>query len=305
MWSGAWRVGGGFALGGYWMRDDHSELDDRDPRRVSRGINVSFSGSAHTLTLDSQRTRSAFGRSGIHAISWRRESQAGARVLLSARRIEGRFARTDFIASFSAPFGVPMRRQRGVTSLRGRVFDAETAAGLRDVVLRIGAVAASTNAKGEFKFPAVTPGIHQVVVERGLPDVSLVPAAGKALEVEITGGETPPFELPLVRSASILVALTLLDDDRRISPAAGLLVEFRQGELAYRRVSDAAGNVRLAGIPPGEWRISIAEDSLPPGFEPAATDLLVEPLPGQSLRAEMSFPRRRRQMQMLPPLAVR
>jgi hypothetical protein len=160
MVSGSWRITRGLTLGGYWMQDDHSELDDRDPRRVSRGGNLNVSAGAWSLTLDSQSSRSAFGRSGIHALSLSRESQGGARTLLSARRIEGRFARTDFLASFSVPFGMPVKRQRGVTSVRGRVFDAETAAGIRDVVLRIGGVVASTNARGEFSFPAVRPGVH-------------------------------------------------------------------------------------------------------------------------------------------------
>jgi hypothetical protein len=142
------------------------------------------------------------------------------------------------------------------------------------------------------------------VFERGLPDVSLVPAAGGAYEFHATGDEIAPLRLPMVRSASLIVTLSLRDDER-IAPAQGLLVNFRQGDLVYRRVSDAAGSVRLAGVPPGEWRISVMEDSLPPGFEPAATDLVLVPAPGESVRAELTFSRRRREMQMLPPLAVR
>jgi hypothetical protein len=305
MVSGSWRITRGVTLGGYWMQDEQSELDDRDPRRVSRGGNLHVTAGAWSMTLDSQSSRSAFGRSGIHALSLRREAQGGARTALSARRIEGRFARTDFMASFSVPFGMPVKRQSGVTTLRGRVFDAETAAGIRDVVLRIGGVVASTNAKGEFRFPAVRPGVHQIVFERGLPDVSLVPAAGGAYEFRATGGEAPQLLLPMIRSASLMVTLSLRDDQERLAPAQGLLVNFRQGELVYRRVSDAAGIARLAGVPPGEWRISVTEDSLPPGFDPAATDLVLVPAPGESVRAELTFSRRRREMQMLPPLAVR
>jgi hypothetical protein len=305
MLSGSWRIAKGLTLGGYWMQDDNSELDERDPRRVSRGVNLNVSAGAWSLSMDSQRTQSAFGRSGIHALSLRHEPQGGARTMLSARRIEGRFARTDFMASFSMPFGMPVKRQRGVESVRGRVFDAQTDAGIRDVVLRLGGVVASTNAKGEFRFPAVRAGTHQIVFERGLPDVSLVPEGGQPLEVRATGGEIPSIRLPLVRSASLVVALKLRDEQEQISPAVGLLVNFRQGDLVFRRVSDAAGNVRLAGIPPGEWRLSVAEDTLPPGFEPAATDLVLKPSPGQTVEAELTFSRRHREMQMLPPLAVR
>jgi hypothetical protein len=305
--SGTLRVGRSQTYGVYWMRDDNSNLDERDPRRVSSGLTASYAGGGGlSLNLNAQRTQSHFGRSDMYDLALIRQAERGARFTLSARRLEGRFARTDFMLSYSVPFAMPVMRRSDVATLRGRVFDAETSGGLKNVVLRLDGAVVATNANGEFEFPAVSAGAHQIQVEHGTMDVNQVPASAAPLAVTVTGRDSPPVMIAMVRSVVISVLVTLHPDGGESARgAAGVLVSFFNGETVHRRLTDANGRARLGGIAPGTWAVSLADDTLPAGFRPASGGIQVDPAPGESVTAEIPLTPERRAMRMLAPLAVR
>jgi hypothetical protein len=208
--------------------------------------------------------------------------------------------------SYSVPFAMPVMRRPDVTTLRGRVFDTETSAGLKDVILRLDGASVATNARGEFAFPAVSRGAHQIVLEHGSMNVNQVPASAAPLAVNVAGRDAPPVMIAMVRSAAIGVLVTLHPDGGEPArAAAGVLVGFSNAETTIRRLTDTSGRVRLGGIAPGRWSVSLAQDTVPAGFRPAGGDMNVILAPGESVSAEIPLTPERRAIRMLPPVAIR
>jgi hypothetical protein len=307
MLSGSLRVGRSQTYGAYWMRDDNSELNELDPQRESSGVSASFAGvRGWSLNLDAQRSQSRFGRGALYDFAIVHQAERGGRLTLCARRLEGRFARTDFMMGYSVPFAMPVTRRSDVSALRGRVFDAETSEGLKNVVLRVDGAVVATDTRGEFRFPAVGMGAHQIVIERGSKEVDQVPASVAPLAVTISGRDPAPVMIAMVRSVVIGVHVTLHSDDSQLTrDAPGVLVAFRNGETVFRRLTDANGRAHLGGIAPGTWLVSLAENTVPEGYRTAGEDLQLDLAPGETVNAEIPLTPEHRSMRMLTPLAVR
>jgi hypothetical protein len=78
---------------------------------------------------------------------------------------------------------MPVMPRGDVATLRGRVFDAETQAGVKGALLRLDGAIVATNARGEFRFPAVRRGSHPFAIERGSANVQQVPANAMPSEI--------------------------------------------------------------------------------------------------------------------------
>ena len=304
MLSASWRLGW-MSCNAYWMRDEQSDLDATNPRRTSRGINASIARGGFSLNLDAQSSKARFGRSTLGALTVAQESETGARWSLAARRIEGRFARTDYFLAYSLPFRLPVMARRDVSVIRGRVFDAMTQAGLRNVVLRVDGLAAVTNHRGEFEFPGVRAGAHPILLEQSALPIDQVPAGTAPREVRTGAGPVPEVLIPMVRSAEIRVRVHSIGPPQPARATAGLLVIFRSGDALMRRLTGADGEARVGGIPPGSWMITVDEDSLPAGLRPDRTQWSLEVAPGEKALLEIALAPERRSLRMQPPLAVR
>jgi hypothetical protein len=307
MLSGSLRIGRFQTYGAYWMRDENSELDPRDPLRESGGLSASFSGvGAWTLNLDSQFSRSRFGTGAIYDLAIIRQVERGARLAMFARRLEGRFARTDFSVGYSVPFGMPVMRRSDMATLRGRVYDSETSGGLANVRLRLDGAVVATDANGEFRFPAVSVGPHQIVLEHGTTDVDQVPVSVAPLTVTVSRRSSAPVAIAMVRSGAIGILVALhVEESQPLRGAPRVLVTFRKGETIFRRLTDATGGVRIGGIAPGTWNVSLAAETMPPGYQPASENIQLLVEPGETIHAEIPLMPVRRAMRMLTPLAVR
>jgi hypothetical protein len=83
-----------------------------------------------------------------------------------------------------------------------------------------------------------------------------------------------------------------------------ILVTLTSEAHLYRRLTDASGQLRLGGLPPGKWSISIAAEALPEGYEAQDNELQLELAPGGLRQAEFRLLPRTRGMRMLEPLKV-
>lgn len=306
MFSASLRAGQAQHYSLYLLRDDNSDVIERDPRRESAGITANYVAGDFSLNLDAQVNRSRFGRSAVYDVSLLRQAESGSRFRLSARRLEGRFARTDYLLSYSVPFAMPVARRSDLVTVRGRVFDAETLSGVKGAVLRLDGTTVATNSRGEFRIPAIRRGSHSFGIERGATDVRQVPANAIAPEIVVSGSNSPPILIAMVRSAAIDVRISVKPHPGEESPEiAGLLVHFRRGETVYRRLTDGGGRARLGGIPPGKWLVSIAGDTLPAGYLPGSEELELSLEAGETATADIVLTPEHREIRMQAPLAVR
>jgi hypothetical protein len=306
LFSASLRAGRHQSYGLYALHDESSNANEPENARTSYGMNASYRfGTATSLTLDAQRGETRFGRTAQYNLSFTHERPTGARFRLAARRLEGRFARTDLLASYSIPFSLPVLRKAGVSTVRGRVYDEDSGDGLRNVLLHLDGLTAVTNGKGEFEFPAVKAGHYRLAMDRRNIAVDRIPAASSPLDVTVDARVPDSMQIALVRAVTIAVAVKLHSDDATPSRGApNQLVVFRSGEAVLRRLTDAEGRVRLGGLAPGKWIVTVAEDTLPPGYAAAVGDLELEVGAGESVNADIPLTPVKRNIRMLAPLGI-
>ena len=290
----------------YATRDENTFADEAETARTSYGLSAAYTpGFGTSLSFDAQTNQSKIGRSGTYSLSLIHEGESGASVRVAARRLEGRFARTDLLLSYSMPFSLPTLRRANVSALHGRVFDAQSGDGMGDVLLRLDGLTAVTNRRGEFAFPAVQAGAHQLTMDRTNVEVARVPAMTLPRQVELAGREAQPVEIAMARAVVIALTVKLHPPEPEPARAAGsVLVVLTNGEATFRRLTDTEGRVRLGGLAPGKWRVSVDAGTVQQGYVPAAETLELDVAPGASASAEFPLLPVKRVIRMLPALSA-
>ncbi len=97
-----------------------------------------------------------------------------------------------FFAAYTIPFRIPAMKKRSFGLLKGTIIDNDQpgAVPMPNVVLSIGDVATMTNKRGEFMFPALAPGLHQIAIDQRSMGMNRIPVDGLPIPVEIAGGRT-------------------------------------------------------------------------------------------------------------------
>lgn len=311
MLSAYWKVSPAQSYSIYALRDDNTYSHEREQVQTTVGLSGSYQWRAGTvLNLDLERNSAAAKRHSTYNLSLLHRLRDGDRLELIARRIEGRVPQTDVLLTYSVPFDLPIFRRANVATLHGRVYDAETGAGVNDVVLNLDGMTAVTGAGGAFEFPAVEAGGYQLSMDRSNVDVDKVPVDDLPLGVIVTAQDSKRVDIALIRSiaVSVNVHLPANNSDSTLAANRGVqnvLVTLKRGDRVYRRLTDANGHMRLAGLAPGRWLASIAADTLPSGYAAASMELSLEALPGGSTSAEFPLRAVTRDMRMLPPLRLK
>jgi hypothetical protein len=113
------------------------------------------------------------------------------------------------LLTYSVPFDLPLYRRADVGAVQGRVYDAESGAGLRNIVLNLDGLTAVIDGRGEFEFPAVRAGNYQLSMDRGNVGVDKVPAGKLPLDVVVAAGDSQRVEVALANSVSVAVSVRL------------------------------------------------------------------------------------------------
>lgn len=249
------------------------------------------------------------GRGGLRMRAGLRYSFDGGAALDvegSARRAAGASAFTDFDGRITVtiPFDVPVARRGEYAALSGRVTDGRGDP-VADVVLHMDGAAAVTDAEGNYRFAAATPGrrwltIHPasvqpgVVFEPALPAVVDLKAGGHAVfnirmddTATVRGTVLGPAAGPtsVENGLERLPAEPLLIVLRRDDGAAGPIVDPAAGrgmEYAVERVVEPGKKeFVIDGLPPGRWRMTVRGDSLGRLYEVRGTPLFLDLQPGE------------------------
>jgi len=293
----------------YVFRDDNAYSTERQGVQTTVGMNGSYNVSSTTLfNLNIQRGHASAGPTSAYNLSVSHQRQNGDRISLLARRSEGALRITDMMLAYSIPFALPVSLRADMSSLRGRILDIETGQGVPNVVLSLDGLAAVSGEKGEFTFPAVKAGSYQLSIDRANVGVGRVAVGKMPLEVVVAAHEPKQVELALVRSAALHIRVNLYPEGTAQGVARGagnVLVTLRSADRVYRRLTDAGGSFRLAGLTPGRWIASIDDEALPEGYEAQSRELVLEVAPGGESEAEFRLTPLVRTIKMLPPLSAR
>lgn len=305
----------------YVIRDDNTYSNVQQGVSTSAGAGASFRlWERARLQLNLQRSV-AENATRFFTLGFEQTLRGGQTVSLLLRSISGRTARqTDAQISISFPFDIPVARRADVAPVAGRLLDAETGAGLKDVPLSLDGSAVLTDEQGYFRYDAARIGRRYLTLAGAGGTAGKVPLKPFPYETEVRPDGDNYQEIQFVVPGSVKGWV------RRYEPAVdmpsqaytegrkdetplvegggvpGALVIVRRGELEYRRLADADGGFRIDGLPPGRWLVSVDEASLPPGSEYQAEQLQFQldvSSGGETVVDFRLLPRTRR-MRMIP-----
>jgi cell division protein FtsN len=249
------------------------------PRRLQAGFNLAWSGSgAHS---DHLRLLAVFGRDqGISA-----QNDSFLTTLSYSRRV---LTATDLFASYSWWRAGLATRQESGTSLelglrqqfsgtpgflqRGGAIDGfafldPEMAGVRGprtpplggiAVTLDSAQTTRTDARGAYRFDHVPPGLHEIAAQ--------LPSAARAFFTTPSRSSTKApahVDFGLTWAAARIEAR--LVSDRGVGVAGAVFSATPSNGTAIGATSDGDGRVVFA-VPPGEFLVAFAADSLPPGY---------------------------------------
>ena|GEM_PF-4488588 len=207
----------------------------------------------------------------------------------------------EFRASYTYPFDVRLGLRSDIGAVYGRVTDA-SGEPLPDLIVSIAGNSTSTDAQGNFRFPAVEEGERYLQIMPGqLPgDWSVAPA--NLVLVEVVPGEEHRVDLQAAPTARVRGRFVYRAPDDAgedvilgmAGPAAGeralsgIRVQARMGERVRSVTSDSAGNFSFEMLPHGEWRLSVSAPQLEGYYRIEPAILQLELAPGEEREVEVS-----------------
>jgi hypothetical protein len=212
---------------------------------------------------------------------------------------EGRPGKTLMaLIGYSIPVGFPVNRKTSIGMLRGRIYDAERGQqGAPGVIVRVNALAAVTDAKGDYVFNGLVPGPYVMTLDDRRAVSDKVPVVKMPLTVVVEGGKKLDCPIGLTTGASIGGQVVIYDFENGAShqvarkepettapgagvpavesgnavkpqlveraPLCGTAVELRAGDETYQRVTDEKGRFLFEGRRPGKYTLKVFDDNLP------------------------------------------
>jgi hypothetical protein len=175
----------------------------------------------------------------------------------------------EFAFTYGHPLSIPLPWFPRKGSLEGRVFYAENPdQGIANVLLSVGNIEMVTDSNGEFVFPALDPGEHQLVVDETTLGIGFIPDVELPYIFLLDAGDTVRIDIPLRQSVviggQVLIQVPGEAEGEIIErPLSGMVIELQhEGESSYR-VSDTQGRFLYSGLLPGSYTVILRSERLP------------------------------------------
>jgi hypothetical protein len=195
------------------------------------------------------------------------------------------------VVEYTAPIGIPIGVKQNSCIVRGTVYDAETMAPMKNLLIRINGSTAVTDHAGHFTFrnlmektyfltiDKAAMGFNRVTVKNMPMEIQTVPGkTGKTVEIGVTRGVSISGRVRIVKtgengspdqspnaSDSLYVTggQTAADTMATRSGIQNILVEVTQNGEALHRVTDSKGNFIFDELRPGAWRVKFYDYNMP------------------------------------------
>jgi hypothetical protein len=171
-------------------------------------------------------------------------------------------------------------------------------------VLNLDGLTAVTDRDGDFEFPVVKANAYRLSMDRANLAVDKVPVENLPRDVTVIARERQDLQIALVRTATLVATVITARANAPSAGAQNVLVTLQHGDAVYRRLTDANGRIELGGLPPGEWHVTLASDTLPTGYALPDGARRLELTPGAAATVEFTLTPIARDMRMQPPLEV-
>lgn len=177
--------------------------------------------------------------------------------------------------AYNMPITLPIGRSRTQGRVMGRVYDAETGAGISNALVRIGGRSALTDEEGRVAFGGVSPSRYPVFVDLGPRQLDGAGFEDASLEVSPQAGHTTVLGVRVTRMGRVFGTISLFErvdsvlrvpDNKKLRKSRGLpgiVVSLMNGSEERRVLTNADGVFELRDARPGMWRVVVSAAQLP------------------------------------------
>ncbi|MGH7617018.1 MAG: hypothetical protein ACREPM_07320 [Gemmatimonadaceae bacterium] len=177
--------------------------------------------------------------------------------------------------SYDIPLHLPIGHSRTVGRVMGRVYDAETGAGVPNALVRLGDRVALSDDEGRVAFGGLAPSRYPVRVDLGALQAGGSGLEDRLLEVDALAGHTTDMGIRVTHMGLIAGTISLFERTglslnaadsarlRRVRGLGGIVVTFANGSEERRALTRPDGSFELRDARPGVWRVTVAAASLP------------------------------------------
>ena len=222
---------------------------------------------------------------GHHVVATYRRRTSGSVFLPSSEAY-----RLDYVI----PVGIPLRNKADMGGVTVQIRDGETGEPRRNFLVQLAGSSLLTDANGLVDFRALTPGDYFVTAAPGSlgSGRTLVPAM--PLKVSVTSGRRITVDARVVRTSRIAGVLqqftpvlgrTAIDQDQGQlvgGPAlARAVIELIGSGIRRTAITDERGRFEFLSVPPGDWRLVVAQATLPPFYQLERREIPISVEPGR------------------------
>ena len=234
------------------------------------------------------------------------------------------------MVSYSVPFQTRLHRKRTTGSIRGTVRREEDLAGIPNVIVTVNGQSALTGPDGEFLFPSLVPGVHQLRLDAPRIALDRITSRPLPLAVVVRPGETTEINLDVTRAACLRGQIVLVPARERIAAGdngepflvgsarsrpdsgsspdtpdtdshhgvPGVLVQLTSGSETHHRLSGLGGEFNFERLRPGSWSLTIMGDNLSDEYDQPPPQT-IELLPAQERTVLLRMTPRRRPIRII------
>ncbi|HTR79111.1 MAG TPA: NEW3 domain-containing protein [Gemmatimonadaceae bacterium] len=182
---------------------------------------------------------------------------------------------TTVRVEYAMPVQVPIGRSSSQGRVVGRVYNAQTGAGIANALVRIGDRAALTDNQGRVAFGGIAPNRYPVLVDLGAGGGDGAGLADGAIEVAALAGHTTEVGVRVTQLGRITGTITLFDrvdsllqtrDSMLLQKTrglAGIVIALTNGSEERHVLSASDGSFELDNARPGLWRVAVSNAGLP------------------------------------------
>ncbi len=215
---------------------------------------------------------------------------------------------TSVTLEYSYPFGLPVGKKEGSSSVSGVIRDVNTGEALANVLLRLDNMTTATGKDGRFIFSSVRPGVSYLSIDASRLGFDQIPTCQNPLPIKLEGGQEKVVDIDVTKKATITgrVVLYGIGDDKstslyefdrsagigsskvpppepkEISGLANVLVELGTTNETSRVLTDSQGRFRFNEVRPGKKTLQAATENLPKFYGFDKNNIILEIGPGQT-----------------------
>ena len=204
---------------------------------------------------------------------------------------------------YSHTFGIPIAKRKDVGSLTGRIIN-NGVENVDKIRLNLNGITVLTDKNGNFRFPVVKVGSYMLGTLESSFGLNTITEEPGPFWVEIKPGIVSHFEFAVTKSARIEGRLVIQEDEHAAQKGYipfkeeidKLIIEASDGKETFRILSGRDGSFSFEDLRPGNWKVKIYPNGIPPSFQLMTSDFNIVLAPGKFEKINVILQKKVRQI---------